>query len=184
MITTASPRNVEYLKSLGAAQVFDYTSPTVVPDIIAAFTGRTLAGAIALGTTSATSCVQIVAACQGTKFVALASPAVTFASLADNNRSRLELPRLILRLVTSGIALQVNSRTRRVGTKFIVGTTLKANEVSTAIYRDFLRDALAAGRYVAAPPPTVVGHSVHDLQHAIDIQRKGVSAAKVVVTLA
>jgi NADPH:quinone reductase-like Zn-dependent oxidoreductase len=45
VITTASPRNFEYVKSLGAAQVFDYNSPTVVPDIIAAFQGRTLAGA-------------------------------------------------------------------------------------------------------------------------------------------
>jgi len=61
--------------------------------------------------------------------------------------------------------------------------TLKANEVSTLIYRDFLPGALAEDRYHAVPNPAVVGHSLHDIQHALDIQRKGVSAAKVVVTL-
>lgn len=50
------------------------------------------------------------------------------------------------------------------------------------IYRDFLPDALAEGRYVAAPKPSVLGHGVQDFQQAMDIQRKGVSAAKVVVT--
>ncbi|MEU4519947.1 zinc-binding alcohol dehydrogenase family protein [Amycolatopsis sp. NPDC024027] len=183
VITTASPRNFDHVTSLGAGQVFDYHSPTVVADIIAALKGRTLAGAIAIGTTSAAACVSIVGSATGTRFVAMASPPVSFDSLADEGRRRFELPRVILRLITANVALQVKSRLRRVGTKNIFGTTLKANEVSTAIYRDFLPRALAEGRYIAAPKPTVVGHGVHDFQHAMDIQRKGVSAAKVVVTL-
>jgi hypothetical protein len=155
-----------------------------VPDIIAAFEGRTLAGAIAFGTTSADSCVRIVGACQkGNKFVSLGSPAVSFESLADDNHSRFELPRLALRLVASNVALQVRARRLGIRSKYIFGTTLKANEVSLAIYRDFLPDALAEGRYVAAPKPSVVGHGVGDIQQAMDIQLKGVSAAKVVVTL-
>ncbi|KAL7903046.1 chaperonin 10-like protein [Trichoderma sp. SZMC 28014] len=40
VITTASPRNFDYLKSLGADAVFDYNSPTVVGDIIAAAGGE------------------------------------------------------------------------------------------------------------------------------------------------
>lgn len=60
---------------------------------------------------------------------------------------------------------------------------LKANEVGTAIYRDFLPAALADGRYLAAPKPMVVGKSLDDIQAAMDLQRGGVSAAKVVVTL-
>jgi hypothetical protein len=77
----------------------------------------------------------------------------------------------------------VRSRRRGVRTKFIFGTTLKVNEVSTAIYRDFLPAALADGRYRAVPEPRVVGDRLEDLQKALDIQRQGVSAAKVVVTL-
>jgi len=183
VITTASPRNFEYVKSLGAAQVFDYNSPSVVPDIIAAFEGRTLAGAIAFGTTSAASCVRIVGACKGNRVVSIASTPVAFDGLADGDRGRFALPRLILKLVTSIVALQVTSRFRGIRTRYIFGSSLKANEISTAIYRDFLPDALAAGRYVAAPKPSVVGHGVQDLQHAMNIQLKGVSATKVVVTL-
>lgn len=183
VITTASPRNFDYVRSLGASQVFDYNSPTVAADIVAALEGRVLAGTIAIGTTSAAACVRIVGACKGNKFVALATPPVSFDRLADPDRSRFEVPRLVRKLVTSNIALQVRSRTRRVRIKYIFGTTLKANDVSTVIYRDFLPDALAEGRYVAAPAPSVVGQGVGDIQRAMDLQRKGVSAAKVVVTL-
>ncbi len=183
VITTASPHNADYATSLGAVQVFDHHSPSVIPDIIAAFAGRKLAGAIAFGATSAPACVQIISRCTGRKFVAMATPPVSFDILADEHRRRSELPRLIARLITSNVALQIRSRTRGIGTKYIFGTTLKTNEVSTVIYRDFLPTALAEGRYHAAPEPMVAGHGLQEIQHALDIQRKGVSAAKVVVTL-
>ena len=115
--------------------------------------------------------------------MAMATPPVSFACLGDPGRGRLAVPRLVARLIGTNIALQLGSRRRGVRTKYIFGTTLKANEVSTLIYRDFLPAALAEGRYRAVPNPTVVGHSLGDIQHALDIQRKGVSAAKVVVTL-
>ena len=154
-----------------------------MPDIIAAFEGRILAGASAFGTTSAASCVRIVGALKGNRFVSIGSPPVSFEGLADGNRGRSELPPLILRLVTSNVALQVRARSRGIRTRYIFGTTLKANEISAAIYRDFLPAALAEGRYVAAPKPSVAGHGAQDFQQAMDIQLKGVSAAKVVVTL-
>lgn len=115
--------------------------------------------------------------------MSIATPPVSFDTLAGDNHGRFELPRLIRRLITSNVALQFKSRRRGVRTKYIFGTTLKANEVSTAIYRDFLPSALAEGRDVAAPKPDVVGHGVHEFQRAMDIQLKGVSAAKIVVTL-
>ena len=67
--------------------------------------------------------------------------------------------------------------------KYIWGTSLKHNEVSHAIYRDFLPAALAEGRYRAAPTPRVIGDGLQHLQRALDIQREGVSAEKVVVTI-
>ncbi|GAA2533644.1 zinc-binding alcohol dehydrogenase family protein [Winogradskya humida] len=181
VITTASPRNFDYVKSLGATQVFDYASPTVVPDIIAALRGRTFAGAVAIGTTGAAACVRIAGAAEGQKVVAIASPPVSFAGLAGGGR--LAFAKVFAKLVGSNVALQVAARSRGVRTKYIFGSSLKTNEVSTAVYRDFLPAALAEGRYLAAPQPTVVGHGAGDFQHALDIQRKGVSAAKVVVTL-
>ncbi len=184
VITTASPRNVNYVTSLGASQVFDYNSPAVVQDIVAAFQGRTLAGALAIGTGSAELCVDVVHACAGRKFVSIASTPVSFADLAGEDRPRFALPRLLARLVGANVSLQMRTRPRGIGTKFIFGTSLKDNEVSTAIYQDFLPSALADGRYTAAPEPSVVGHGLRDVQNALDIQRKGVSARKVVVSLA
>ncbi len=108
---------------------------------------------------------------------------MSFDTLAGDNGSRFELPRLIWRLIASNVALQFDSRRHGVSTKYIFGTSLKANEVSTAIYRDFLPSALADGRYLAAPKPTVIGQDVDKFQRAMEIQLKGVSAAKLVVTL-
>lgn len=183
VITTASPRNFDYVRSLGAGQVFDYNSPNVVPDVTAAFAGRTLAGAIAFGTTGAASCVRIVRGCKGNKFVAIATPPVSFEVLGEADRGRFAHARLVARLIGTNIALQFASRPRGIRMKYIFGSTLKTNEVSYAVYRDFLPAALADGRYLPAPGPMVVGHGVQDFQHAMDVQRKGVSAAKVVVTL-
>ena len=115
--------------------------------------------------------------------MSIGSPPVSFESLGDEGQWRFELARLSRRLVTSNVALQVSARRRGVRSKYIFGTTLKANGVSAAIYRDFLPAALADGRYLAAPKPSVVGHGVGDFQQAMDIQLKGVSAAKVVVSL-
>jgi len=183
VIATASPRNFGYVKSLGATEVFDHHSPGVVAEIVAAFKGRTLAGAIAFGATSAPACIRIAGACEGNRRVAIATPPVSFAHLGEPDRGRLAMPRLVARLIGANVALQLAARRRGVAAKYIFGTTLKANEVSALIYRDFLPAALAEGRYRTVPAPTVVGKSLDDIQHALDVQRRGVSAAKVVVTL-
>ncbi len=175
VITTASPRNFDYVTKLGASQVFDYNSTTVVKDIIAAFQGKTLAGALAIGTGSAEPCADIVHACNGNKFISTVSQSVSLESGMT--------VQLVLKLVSSNISLQVKCRTRRIRTKSVFGSTLKENEVSRVIYKDFLPQALADGRYVAAPEPYVVGTGLECVQTGFDAQRKGVSAKKVVVSL-
>ncbi len=179
VITTASPRNFDYVRKLGASQVFDYNSKTVVKDVISALNGKTLAGALAIGQGSSEVCVDIVGACKGRKFVSLASSSVSIESFP----LRRQLPLLILRFVSSNVSLQVRCRAKSVKTKFIFGSTLMDNEVSKLIYEDFLPSALAEGRYAAVPEPSVVGAGLNSLQAALDVQRKGVSARKVVVSL-
>lgn len=56
-------------------------------------------------------------------------------------------------------------------------------EVSKVIYEDFLPSALAEGRYVPAPDPTVVGKGLECVQPGLDGHMKGVSAKKIVVSL-
>jgi len=183
VVSTASPKNYDHVRALGASQVLDYNSPTVVADLIAALAGRTVVGAIAFGATALPACVQVVAASTGREFVVAASTPVSFEGLGEPDRPRFALPRTMLRVGVKTVAQQLQARRAGVTTKFVFGTSLKHNEVSTAVYRDFLPAALAEGRYVATPEPLVVGAGLEHVQEALDVQRRGVSARKVVVTL-
>jgi len=181
VVTTASPKNNDYVTGLGASRVFDYRAPTVVEEIVQALAGTTLAGAIAVGAGSADPCLDIVGRCEGPKLLSTASTAVSFDGLPD--RPGRELVPLLLRLSAASAATAIRSRRRRVRMKSIFGSTLMDNEVGEAIYVDFLPAALADGRYVAAPPPHVVGTGLEDIQAALDLQKRGMSASKVVVRL-
>ena len=69
-------------------------------------------------------------------------------------------------------------------TTFIFGSSLVENEVGPMIYEEFFPRALAAGEYVAAPDPiVVVGKGLEFIQPAFEIQKKGMSVKKVVVSL-
>ena len=84
VITTASPRNFDYVRRLGASRVFDYRSETIVQDVIKAFRGKTIAGSLAIGTGSTEACSEVVHACSGNKFVSTASTAVAFDKLSPS----------------------------------------------------------------------------------------------------
>lgn len=72
VISTASPKNFGYVKNLGASQVFDYHSESIVTDLVEAFKGKQSAGAFAIGAGSPEFCVEVVSKTQGRKFVASA----------------------------------------------------------------------------------------------------------------
>ncbi|KAL2052916.1 hypothetical protein ABVK25_006857 [Lepraria finkii] len=44
VITTASPKNFEYVKKLGASMVLDYSSNTIVDDLVLALKNKQFAG--------------------------------------------------------------------------------------------------------------------------------------------
>jgi len=183
VITTASPRNFDYVKALGAHAVFDYRSASVVADVIAALQDRTCAGALAIGIGSAEACLAVVHACRGNKAVAIATPSVSFDTAPEGKGGTLWLIRTIGRLMAANIPLMTKAQLRGIRTKFIFGSSLQGDEVGPMIYRSFLPDALAEGRYAAAPDPMVVGRGLDKIVSALDHQKKGVSAKKVVVLL-
>jgi len=183
VIATASPKNFDYAMRLGANQIFDYRSRTVVAGVIKAFNGRTIAGALAIGVGSAQACLDVVHACQGDKFVSMATPPVSFDQVPKGRRRTLWLVPTLARLIASNVSMALKSRMRGVRTKFIFGTTLVENEVGRLIYTEFLPSALADGRYVAAPDPLVVGRGLDQIPVALEAQKKGVSAQKLVVAL-
>jgi NADPH:quinone reductase-like Zn-dependent oxidoreductase len=178
VFTTASPKNFDYVKKLGASQVFDYNSKTIVDDLIRALKGKTVAGAYTIGHGAADACMDILPQCKGDKFISMATyplpktPPKRFVFLSN-----------VWSFVSWNIANWLKSKTRGVPTKFIFGTTLIDNGVGKAVYADFLPEALAEGSYLAAPDPIVVGKGLEYIQPACDLQKKGVSAKKVVVSL-
>ena len=94
-----------------------------------------------------------------------------------------QLPLLLLRMVAATASSQLKFRLRRIRTKFIFGSSLMDNEVSRVIFEDFLPRALKEGRYLAVPEPYVVGEGLKFIQSGFDVQKRGVSAKKVVVSL-
>ena len=182
VVATASPHNHGYLRSLGASDVFDYRSATVVDDIAAALSGVRVAGVFAVGTGSAEPAVAVAIA-TGAKRVSLASPSVSFAKLPRRTGPSLALVQLGLGMVTGNVALQVRARRHGIRAKYVWGSSLMTNEVGPMLWADFLPAALADGRFVPAPAAEVVGSGLESIQAAMDTHSRGVSARKVVVSL-
>jgi NADPH:quinone reductase-like Zn-dependent oxidoreductase len=159
VVATASPRNFDYVRSLGAAEAVDYRSPAAVDEVVDRIGDSPLAGTLAIGSGSLPKAVAIASRTTGSKRVASAQPAL----LARIQSWR--APRLGVRV--SGIW----------------GGTLKDNEVGPAIYVDFIPTALATGAYRAAPDATVVGDGLVRIPDALRQLRGGVSAKKLVVTV-
>ncbi|PRY67125.1 alcohol dehydrogenase-like protein [Glaciihabitans tibetensis] len=184
VVTTASPRNHDRMRELGATHVFDYASPTVVADVIAAATtsGTRVIGVLAVGTGSAEPSVAIAAG-TGAKRVAMASPSVSFLELPRRKGPSVTFVRVMARLVASNVALQLRCIPRGIRARFVWGSSLMNNEVGPMLWEEFLPAALAEGRYIAAPTAQVIGSGLEQVQTALDVLGRGVSARKVVVSL-
>ncbi|MEV1170627.1 zinc-binding alcohol dehydrogenase family protein [Nonomuraea sp. NPDC049784] len=159
VVATASPHNFDYVRSLGAAEAVDRSSPTSVEEIVERIGGSPLAGTLAIGSRSLTKTITIAARTAGSKRIASAQPAL-FTRITGRHARRL--------------GVRVSS---------IWGGTLKDNEVGPAIYVSFLPTALSTGAYRAAPDATVVGHGLAHIPDALQQLKNGVSAKKLVVTL-
>ncbi|GAB7361266.1 hypothetical protein MBLNU230_g1326t1 [Neophaeotheca triangularis] len=153
VFTTASKANFPYCQQLGASRCFDYHSEDVEDQIVEAMKSLTCVGAYdAVG--AAAACARIVDRCEGKSIV----------------------------VTTSGVpeGLPKSVRVNRIGANSIFD-----NDVGKHIWRDFLPRALESGVLVPAPPPLKIEDGQPDglrlVQRAMDVQRKGVSARKVVV---
>lgn len=183
VLTTCSPHNFDYVRSLGASHAIDYHARDAVPQLIAALAGRRCAGALSIGEGSAKACIDVLGAAKGPHFLAQVTPP---ASFDDVPRGRGRLRRLVpvlARVVIGSIALNLRARRRGVRTAMIWGGSLINNEVGPLIYVHFLPEALARRGYIAAPEPRVVGTALTDIPAALEQQRQGVSARKLVVRL-
>ncbi|KAL7786007.1 GroES-like protein [Trichoderma afarasin] len=158
VVSTASPKNFDYVKALGATHVFDYKSDTVVDDISAAVKGLHLAGGYSIGDNSVKLLADVLAKHEGpstNKFIALAG-----GQGEGTNDPSIEVKFILLGPDSVG-----------------------PDSITGKVYTDFLPDALAKGQFVPAPDATVVGKGLEKIQEAFGIHMQGVSAKKIVVSL-
>ena len=158
VVATASPRNFDYLRSLGAAVAIDRHDPKAVEDLVAAIGEQPLAGSIAIGAGSLHKVMRVAARTPGSKRVSSVFPALATRFMAFGGP-------------------------RGVKVSGIWGGSLKDNEVGPALYVDFLPAALASRAYRAEPPAQVVGQGLQAIPAGLERLRKGVSASKLVVTV-
>ncbi|RMD39278.1 hypothetical protein DV735_g5850, partial [Chaetothyriales sp. CBS 134920] len=161
VVSTASPKNHAYVRSLGASHVFDYRSNTLVRDMLAALKDRSLAGAYAIGDGAVEVCTWVLRRHPFTtnKFIAMAGGSPMGHKLASG-----------LQQDRSSLLISI-------------ARSLDPAGVVANIFLDFLPTALASNQFIPAPTPLVVGNGLDMIQEAMDVQMKGVSAQKVVVTL-
>jgi NADPH:quinone reductase-like Zn-dependent oxidoreductase len=180
VLTTASMKNWDRMRDLGATHTFDYRSSTAVSDIAKALKGKKVAGAMAIGQGSANKCASILSQLDGAnKFVAQASLETPFP---PPNSSLGMVPFIIRFMVGTMIA-----KARNLGT----GVTIKYMEMKdlNEWQKDrtlfgFLEGAMRQGTFKAAPEPVIIGHGLDKIQEGFDkIRVGGMSAQKIVVTL-
>lgn len=119
----------------------------------------------------------------GNRFVAMATPPVSFDDVpAGRGRWRKLLP-VLVGMIAGNIRLALAARGKGVRMKFIWGGSPIDNEVGPMIFETFLPAALAEGRYQAAPNAEIAGDRLDAIPAALERQRRGVSATKLVIRI-
>lgn len=182
VISTASPKNVERVRTLGAEAVFDYNDPSAPHRIATSVGARKVAGAVAIGAGSASAALRVLAMTGGRRLT-MASTDVSLDGLASRSRLFPAMVPVFARIGMSTAGVILRARARGIRASFVWGSSLRDDEVGPAIWQEFLPTALERGVYRPAPEPLVVGAGLESIQAGLDRLRAGVSAQKLVVTL-
>lgn len=156
---TASKHNFEFCKSLGAKEVFDYNSESVVGDVVAVLKGKEVAGIFdtICDKSTITACCEIaIKADIENKFIAGTLP---------------DAPDF------------VEETAPGIKCKDTFCPEVMNNDVGPMIYKEFFPQALEKGLILPKPEPLIVGHGLESVQAGLDRLKAGVSAAKIVIPL-
>jgi NADPH:quinone reductase-like Zn-dependent oxidoreductase len=179
VVTTCSPKNNDMVKRLGATHTFDYNSSSLQASILKVMQDREVVGAVAIGKGSAELCVDVLAQCKhARKFVSI----VTYPQL-ESETGPLLVVRRVISFLSWNTKMTIKGLLKGVGWKFVFATTIVENGLGKVLYGEVLPTLLASGKFVPSPEPQVVGSGLEKVQEAMDMQKKGVSARKLVVTL-
>lgn len=182
VVSTASAKNAETVRALGAGAVVDHRSPSAVADLVAAIGGRPVAGAVALGAGSTDACLEVLSRVGGTR-LAMASTPVSLDSLVGRRRLFPAMLPVFTRIGLATVRSSLRARRLDIRAGFVWGSSLRDDEMGPRLWGEVVPRMLADGSLRPAPAPLVVGEGLRAIQGALDRQRTGVSARKVVVRL-
>jgi NADPH:quinone reductase-like Zn-dependent oxidoreductase len=172
VISTASKRNFEYVRSLGAKHVLDYSESNVVEDIVGLLEGKELVGAYDAISSPETvkASAEVVSRLGGGKVVTVLAPSAE--SLPSNVKAIGG---------KQGSFSQVGMT--NVCTVSSVAIAFDQKEVGEAVWGKYVPAALEVGQLLAKPDPITIKGGLSHVQEAVDALHKGVSANKLVVEL-
>ncbi|KAK3115002.1 hypothetical protein LTR53_006087 [Teratosphaeriaceae sp. CCFEE 6253] len=155
VVTTASRHNYGYAKDLGAARVFDYADVDVIGSILGYLAGKKLAGVFdCIGEERTTlACASILEHCGGGTIATVLWP-----------------PN----------ALPASVRAEMVWA-FLPGTA--DAYIAAPVWTDFVTPALEIGLLLPQPEAHILTGGLARLQEALNLQKQGVSASKIVVEI-
>ncbi|KAF2852623.1 oxidoreductase-like protein [Plenodomus tracheiphilus IPT5] len=154
VVSVASKHNVEKVKSLGAAAVFDYNSNSTTDDILSALEGTEYAGVCdAIGTPASVEGWAPVYEKLGGRYGTV---------LPDAK----DLP--------EGI---------QGGAVFAISIAFADKFIGDSVWGKWVPEALETGALKALPPPIVIKGGLESGQKGLDAQKKGVSFGKIVIEL-
>ncbi|KQR65690.1 zinc-binding alcohol dehydrogenase family protein [Frigoribacterium sp. Leaf172] len=185
VVSTASAANAETVKGLGATHVYDYRDPEVVDKLVAVIAGRTVAGAVAIGLGSTEACIRLLARTGGSRLALLSTP-VSLAEVADVSTGRPLVPNALPTFARLGLATArslLAARQAKVVARFVWGSSLRDDDLGEQLWGGIVPRGLADGSLRAVPEALVAGEGLGAIQGAVDRQRAGVSARKLVVLL-
>ncbi|POY70580.1 hypothetical protein BMF94_6495 [Rhodotorula taiwanensis] len=160
-VTTCSPANFDLVKSLGAAAAIDYKSDSAVEDAVKAIES---AGSEFAGAYDAISEKSTVERCAEIASKAFGGQGKLYVATTLPPPEKLE----------GGV---------KAGGVFAIDILSKDDaRVAKSVYLDFVPRALANGSLKAKPDPLVVGKGLGKVQEGLNVQKKGVSAKKVVIS--
>ncbi|KAF2225349.1 oxidoreductase-like protein [Elsinoe ampelina] len=160
VITTASVHNHEFVKAtVGATAAFDHRSPTVVDDIVKAVksSGKEFAGIY--------DSISLKESAEPIGSI--------FHKLGDSNKK-------LATVLTDVQGLPDDIKPVFV---FSLEVLSKYKDVADHVWGKFLYKGLEAGSIKPLPEPLIVGKGLESVQKAVDKNKEGVSAKKVVVEL-
>ncbi|KQO81424.1 hypothetical protein ASF17_09505 [Frigoribacterium sp. Leaf263] len=185
VVSTASAANAETVKALGATHVYDYRDPEVVDKLVTVIAGRTVAGAVAIGLGSTEACIRLLARTGGSRLALLSTP-VSLAEVADVSTGRPLVPNALPTFARLGLATArslLAARQAKVVARFVWGSSLRDDDLGEQLWGGIVPRGLADGSLRAVPEALVAGEGLGAIQGAVDRQRAGVSARKLVVLL-